>query len=213
MLKREFTMKEKILILVAAVLALGLLYYNFVYKFFQNQMALYDTAALEDELMVEQSKAMRISQMQQIIEESVGKVKGDLSVYNNQSSEIIEMGTIFDEDTENVSVNWSDPVLNGTIVRRDVNITFHTASYENFKNVLRKMSEMKYRCLIRNVTVSDGDSRASNGLQMSSDINASISVTFFETTEGATSLAGLTIDNADTDLSDSELAQRAHAYD
>ena len=213
MLKREFTMKEKILILVAAVLALGLLYYNFVYKFFQNQMALYDTAALEDELMVEQSKAMRISQMQQIIEESVGKVKGDLSVYNNQSSEIIEMGTIFDEDTENVSVNWSDPVLNGTIVRRDVNITFHTASYENFKNVLRKMSEMKYRCLIRNVTVSDGDSRASDGLQKSSDINASISVTFFETTEGATSLAGLTIDNADTDLSDSELAQRAHAYD
>ena len=213
MLKREFTMKEKILILVAAVLALGLLYYNFVYKFFQNQMALYDTAALEDELMVEQSKAMRISQMQQIIEESVGKVKGDLSVYNNQSSEIIEMGTIFDEDTENVSVNWSDPVLNGTIVRRDVNITFHTASYENFKNVLRKMSEMKYRCLIRNVTVSDGDSRASDGLQKSSDINASISVTFFETTEGATSLAGLTIDNADTDLSDSELAQRAHAYE
>jgi hypothetical protein len=75
------------------------------------------------------------------------------------------------------------------------------------------MSEMKYRCLIRNVTVSDGNSRLSSGLQNSNDINASISVTFFETSEGATSLAGLTIDKASTDLSDSEIAQRAHAYE
>ena len=50
-------------------------------------------------------------------------------------------------------------------------------------------------------------------MRESTELNASISVTFFETSEGATSLAGVTIDNADTDLSDSELAQRAHAYD
>ena len=213
MLKREFTMKEKLLILLAAILALGLVYYNFVYKYFQNEMVLYDTATLEEELLVEESKAMRISQMQQIIDESAGKVKGDLSVYNNQSNEIIEMGNIFDEDAQNVSVNWSEPVLSGTIIRRDVNITFHSTSYDNFKNLLRKMSEMKYRCLIRNVTVSNGNSRTSTGLQSSDDINASISVTFFETSEGATNLAGLTIDKAGADLSDSEIAKRAHAYD
>lgn len=213
MLKRELSFREKLLVLIAAVLALGLFYYNFVYKFFQNQMTLYDTANLEDELMVEQNKAMRISQMKQIIEESQGKVKGDLSVYNNQSAEIIEMGTIFDEDADNVSITWSDPILNGTIIRRAVNITFHTDSYSKFKNVLRKMSEMKYRCLIGNVTVSDANNTDSSGIASSNSINASISVTFFETSEGATSLAGLTIDNADTDLSDSELAERAHAYD
>ncbi len=213
MLKREFTFKEKILILVAAILALGLIYYNFVYKYFQNQLTFYDTATLEDELLVEQSKATKIAQMRQIIEESRGRVKGDLSVYNNQSNEIIEMGNIFDEDAYNVSVNWSDPVLNGTIIRRDVNITFSTNSYDNFKNVLRKMSEMKYRCLIRNVTLADGRNNDSSGIRDSEELNASISVTFFETSEGATSLAGLTVDNADTDLSDSELAQRAHAYD
>lgn len=213
MLKREFTFKEKILILVAAVLALGLIYYNFVYKYFQNQMAIYDTATLENELLIEQGKATKISQMRQVIEESRGRVKGDLSVYNNQSNEIIEMGRIFDEDAYNVSVNWSDPVLNGTIIRRDVNITFSTNSYDNFKNVLKKMSEMTYRCLIRNVTVSDGRNNEETGMRESTELNASISVTFFETSEGATSLAGVTIDNADTDLSDSELAQRAHAYD
>ena len=213
MLKREFTFKEKILILVAAILALGLVYYNFVYKYFQNQLMLYDTAALEDDLMVEQSKAMKISQMRQVIEESRGKVKGDLSVYNNQSNEIIEMGNIFDEDAYNVSVNWSEPVLNGTIIRRDVNISFSTDSYDKFMSLLKKMSEMRYRCLIRNVTVSDGRNNESGGIRNSNDLSASISVTFFETSEGATSLAGLTIDNAGTDLSDSELAERAHAYD
>ena len=213
MLNREFSAKEKLLLLVAAVLALGLFYYNFVYKFFQSQYALYDTAKIEDELLVEQSKSTRIAQMKQIIEESKGKVKGDLSVYNNQSAEIIEMGMIFDEDADNVSISWSEPVMSGTIIRRDVNITFHCRSYENFKNVLRKMSEMKYRCLIGNVAVSDANTRESTGIVTSGDINASISVRFFETSEGAVSLAGVTVDNGSEDLSDSELAERAHAYD
>ena len=214
MLKREFSAKEKILILVAAILALGLIYHNFVYKYFQNQMVLYDTATLEDQLIIEQSKANRISQMKQIIEESKDRVTGDLSVYNNQSAEIIEMGMIFDEDGNNVSISWSDPVLSGTIIRRDVNITFRASSYQNFKNILRKMSEMRYRCLIRNVTVSAATQNAEGGVEKAEELNASISVTFFETSEGASSLAGLTIDNAGgTDLSDSELAQRAHAYD
>ena len=213
MLNREFSAKEKLLLLIAAVLALGLFYYNFVYKFFQSQYALYDTAKIEDELLIEQSKSTRISQMKQIIEESKGKVKGDLSVYNNQSAEIIEMGMIFDEDADNVSISWSEPVMSGTIIRRDVNITFHCRSYENFKNVLRKMSEMKYRCLIGNVAVSDANTRESNGIASSGDINASISVRFFETSEGAVSLAGVTVDKGSEDLSDSELAQRAHAYD
>lgn len=213
MLNREFSAKEKLLLLIAAVLALGLFYYNFVYKFFQSQYALYDTAKIEDELLIEQSKSTRISQMKQIIEESKGKVKGDLSVYNNQSAEIIEMGMIFDEDADNVSISWSEPVMSGTIIRRDVNITFHCRSYENFKNVLKKMSEMKYRCLIGNVAVSDANTRESNGIASSGDINASISVRFFETSEGAVSLAGVTVDKGSEDLSDSELAQRAHAYD
>ena len=213
MLKREFNLRERILIIVATILALGLVYYNFVYKYVQNQLALYDTASLDDELLAEQQKASRIAQMQQIIEETRGKVKGDLSVYNNQSNEIIEMGIIFDEDADNVSINWSDPVLAGTIIRRNVNISFHCSSYDNFKNVLKKMSEMKYRCLIGNVVVSDNSRSSENGLADSGDISASISVTFFETSEGATSLAGLTIDHVDTDLSDSAIAQRAHAYD
>ena len=214
MLKHEFTLKEKILLMVAVVLALGLVYYNFVYKYFQNQLKLYDTEILEQELIAEQAKASKISQMKQIIEESEGRVTGDLSVYNNQSAEIIEMGEIFDEDGSKVSVTWVDPILTGTIVRRDVNITFSCSSYENFKNILRKMSEMKYRCLIRNVTVAVGGSRDNRlSLTDANELNAAISVTFFETTDGATSLAGLTSVNVDTDLSDSELAKRAHAYD
>ena len=214
MLKHEFTLKEKILLMVAVVLALGLVYYNFVYKYFQNQLKLYDTEILEQELIAEQAKASKISQMKQIIDESEGRVTGDLSVYNNQSAEIIEMGEIFDEDGSKVSVTWVDPILTGTIVRRDVNITFSCSSYENFKNILRKMSEMKYRCLIRNVTVAVGGSRDNRlSLTDANELNAAISVTFFETTDGAASLAGLTSVNVDTDLSDSELAKRAHAYD
>ena len=75
------------------------------------------------------------------------------------------------------------------------------------------MSEMKYRCLITDTTIVDAMKDNDAGILESDSMNSSISVIFFETTEGAKSLAGLQIPKEDIDLSDSELAQRAHAYD
>ncbi len=215
MLSHEFTKREKILLLICAVLFLGFFYYEVVYRNVQARLADYNTDTLVTEIQVETAKASKISQMQRVIEDSEGKVTGDLSIYNNQSAEITAMGEIFDEDADNVSISWSDPVLSQTIVRRDVTISFHCTSYQSFRNVLQKMSEMKYRCLIRDVTVSGYDRNAGTGIQDGNDLNASIQVTFFETTEGASNLSGLTVSQDDSTTDDTlgdELQNRAQAY-
>ena len=214
MLNHVFTLKEKIIALVVALVLFGLGYYNFIFQAFQKQIQSFSTDTLESELLVEQSKSAKISQMKQIITESEGKIKGDLSVYNNQAQEIVEMGRIYDEDGYDVSAIWSEPTLEGNIVRRDVSIKFSANSYRNFKNILQKMSEMKYRCLIKDTTVSNGSKeKDSGGLEYTDKLNGAISVTFFETTDGAQSLSGLQIVEDPTDLSDSEIANRAHAYE
>ncbi|MGN1388167.1 MAG: hypothetical protein ACI4WR_00810 [Bulleidia sp.] len=215
MLSHEFTKREKILLLICAILFLGFFYYEVVYRNVQARLADYNTDNLVTEIQLETAKSSKISQMQRVIEDSEGKVTGDLSIYNNQSAEITAMGEIFDEDADNVSLSWSDPVLSGTIVRRDVTISFHCTSYQNFRNVLKKMSEMQYRCLIRDVTVSGYDRNAGTGIQDGSDLNASIQVTFFETTEGASNLSGLTVSQDDSTTDETlgdELENRAQAY-
>ena len=211
-MKHEMTFTQKMIFFLVIAVGVGFLYYNFALKYFRNQLNMFNTDLLEQELIVEQSKASRIDKMKRIIEEQEGKITGDLSVYNNQYLEIIEMDRIFDEDGYDVSISWEDPYLTDTIVRRDVNIKYSAENYKSFRNVLKKMSEMKYRCLIGDMTVADGITKESTGIVTSSKLNSSIKVTFFETIDGAESLAGLILPE-DYDLSDSEIAQRAHAYD
>ena len=209
------TFKEKLIIFLVLAVGFGFSYYKFVYQLFQNQIKSMDVSQLEIQLDEEKAKAAKIEEMRQVISESEGKVTGDLSVYNNQYKEIVEMDEIFDEDGYDVSVSWSKPTLDKTIVRRDVNIKFNAQSYHNFKNILRKMSEMKYRCLVRDLTVADGISKNSGGIKNTGKLTSSINVTFFETIEGSTSLAGLTLeDGADPNgLTAEDIANRAHAYD
>jgi hypothetical protein len=56
-MKHSFTARELILICIAAVMALGIFYYEAVYKAFTESAAKYDTAQLEDELTLAQMQA------------------------------------------------------------------------------------------------------------------------------------------------------------
>lgn len=212
MLSHEFTRREKAFLLIFAILALGMFYYLVVWRSIGDQISAYNTEDIQTQIQLEAAKAAQKAKMERVIEESEGKVVGEISVYNNQSNEIIAMSAIFNEDADNVSLSWSDPVLDGTIVRRQVAVSFHTTSYQNLLNVLQKMSEMQYRCLIGDLTVSGYSPDSDAGIQHSNDINATMNVTFFETTDGAVSLAGLDVP-AEEDSEPGALEERAHAYD
>ena len=117
MLSREFTKKEKILLLACLVLALGVIYYQVVYKGIRSQMANYSTDELEAEIEIEQTKAAQIAQMQAVIDANKDRDAGMLMPYNNLANEINLVGDITKGKAEGVSVSWSTPVLNGTTIR------------------------------------------------------------------------------------------------
>ena len=56
MMSRSFTKREKILLLVMAVLLLGLVYYQFVIREAADAVERYDVKELESELLIEQAK-------------------------------------------------------------------------------------------------------------------------------------------------------------
>lgn len=232
MLSREFTTKEKILLLVCALLALGVVYYQFVFKGVRQQISNYATDALEAEIETEQMRAVKIKEMESVIEANQGREIGDLMVYNNLAAEINMISSITNKKAEKVSVTWDTPVLKGTTVRRGFSITFQTNRYANMKEILDAFNTCKYRCIIHDLSVADNSPTTRSvvarvggkmtkinvvnmrrGIRHSTQLNVSFKGTFFETVEGALTREGLIIDKSSQSDEPGALETRAKAYE
>ncbi len=192
MLNRKFTLRETILILIAAILALGIFYYQVIVKTYNEAKVIYNVSSLEDELTVLTAKASRKKTMEDYISKHDDEVVGEVAVYNNLANEIEALSSIFDEKVENVSITWNEPTVSNKTVRRNANITGSVSSYDQAKQILKEVANLKYRCIVTQVSMStDSDS----SLNRSDTVNLSMTVTFYETTEGSTNTSGLVTEN------------------
>lgn len=188
MLNRKFTLRETILILIAAILALGIFYYQVIVKNYNEAKVIYNVSSLEDEMTVLTAKASRKKTMEEYISKHDDEVVGEVAVYNNLANEIEALSSIFDEKVENVSINWNEPTVSDKTVRRNANITVSCSSYDQAKQIVREIANLKYRCIITQLSMStDSDS----SLNRTDTVNLSMTVTFYETTEGSTNTSGL----------------------
>lgn len=196
MLKRKFTLREIILLLIATLLALGIFYYQVILKNYNEAKVTYDTTSLEDESSILVAKATKLKQMEDYIENHKDDNYGTVSVYNNLSNEIEAMANVL-KDTDNLSINWSEPELTDNIVRRKATVSFETSSYSNVESIMKAINQLEYKCIINSTAVSDSDT---SSLKDASKISVELEVTFFETTDGATTTSGLVVE--DTSLTD-----------
>ena len=193
MMNRKFTTRELILMLIAAFLGLSIFYYEVVYKGVQETILSHDPETLQDQLTVYQAQAVKMKQMESEIASVEDTPHGEIAVYNNQANEILAMDSILN-GVSGISITWASPVLTDTTVRRQAAISFTADSYDQAKTLVNRIHNMQYRNVISNLNISGkGDS-----LQVSSLVNVSMTVTFFETTNGAASQEGLVIDQSTT---------------
>ncbi|MCQ2405000.1 MAG: hypothetical protein MJ083_03280 [Clostridia bacterium] len=82
--------------------------------------------------------------------------------------------------TETFSLNFSTPTRGENCWRRDIAVTFKTASREDAYDVLRRFNEMEHGCLISNITfsITQGDVGA-----QSASVSCGISIFEYEKTE------------------------------
>lgn len=188
MLNRKFTLRETILILIAAILALGIFYYQVIVKNYNEAKVIYNVSSLEDEMTILTAKASRKKTMEDYISKHDDEVVGEVAVYNNLANEIEALSSIFDEKVENVSINWNEPTVSDKTVRRNANINVKVSSYDQAKQIVKDIANLKYRCIITRLSMStDSDS----SLNRTDTVNLSMTVTFYETTEGSTNTSGL----------------------
>lgn len=188
MSKKRFSLREKILFAVLAVLLIVLLYHRLVMVQVDEATQKYDLDALHAELQTEQMKAVNMISMQNEIE--IGKEGGATYVasYDNLRNEISALNDIL-AASSSYRLNFSEPVRDGDTVRRDIKIDFTARNYAGAKNILSALYHCEYRCLIRSINMSNGPGNTS-GIHAGT-VNVNLMITFFETMHNADSDEGL----------------------
>ena len=183
MLKYKFSNREIILLLIAVMLGLGLVYYSVILKSYNENVAKYDTANLETELAISDSKLAKYQDMKNYIEQYEDVYVGSVVSYDNIVNLFYNFSDVLDGKVKGINITVGDPVELETIVRRDVTISFIANNNEIVNNILSNFEDCEYRVIINKVQVSTKED--GYNLNNSGEVNASIVLTFFETTKDA----------------------------
>ena len=190
MLNRAFTKREKILMIVVAVILLGLAYYKFLIVDVNKVVEKYDVAEVQEEYDVEVAKASSIKKMEAEME--TGKESGSfVPSYNNTKSLIRELNRIIG-GASTYNISFDDPVKEDNTVRRNASISFTSSGIASARQTVKAIHNCKYKCLIRELSMTSG----SDSGVISGSVSVNMSVTFFETMYGANSEAGFATDEA-----------------
>ena len=183
MLKYKFSFREVILLLIAAVLGLCIFYYSVIYKSYTQAISKYDTSSLESDLLILSAKVTKFEEMEEYIDNHSDDYVGSVVSYDNIVNLFSDFSSDLDGNVENISISLDDPVNSDGIVRRNASISFSASNNSIVNAIITSITKSKYRVVINDVSVFTN--KNSTSLAESDEVNASLSLTFFETTSEA----------------------------
>ena len=152
-LSRDFTTKEKIMLVVFCLLLLGLAYYRFFYVPTRDQIAAANSQRknyqLElTEVMAEESQ---IRKMKEELDE-LGDLKdvSRIESYNNSKAEISLLNSVLEPANE-YSIKFSKITRVENLIRRNFTLTFKTDSFVSAKRIISSLEDSPYRCVLGDV--------------------------------------------------------------
>ena len=193
-LSRDFTTKEKVLIVVLLVILIGLAYYRFVHipckEAIQNAHS--EREMYETELLAVQKKEAQLRKMKEELD-SLGELQSTsrMESYNNSKAELSLLNSIL-ESARDYSITFVNVTRDGDQIRRNFNLSFTTNNYASAKKIISSLADSEYRCLIGDIKYSATVRRAekdepTEGGRWVDDvyyfdvIRVNTSATFFET--------------------------------
>lgn len=190
--KYILTRSQKILLLALVIVVLAVGYYVGFYLPVEQRIEAADTADLDDQIQIEQMKALQIKKMQKEIEENKASNAPMVPAYNHFKAETEELNRIFAK-AYNFTFEYAEPQVDGMQIRRAMNVSFTADSFEGAVSMLHEVVEGPYRCLIEDLSIQD-DEDLEDG--QSEDIrvhpvSVSFQLTYFETRYDADTEEGL----------------------
>ena len=205
LMSRNFSTKEKVLLILLAVMLLGLIYYKLVYSRLHTavvnaqsevneavieQVKKFSSGSLQSELEVAQMRLARIKKMEREMDgyKSTGMI-AKMGSYNNSKPETAFLNTVL-SGVNDYSISFEEVTRDGDQIRRNFTLQYKTSSYAEAEKIMKDLTSGEYRCLISDVNCSVD----SGGV-----VTVSLIGTFYETMVGGTPDSALPKDEAETD--------------
>ncbi|MEG1906432.1 MAG: type II secretion system protein GspM [Raoultibacter sp.] len=189
LMSRAFTKREKIMLLVLAVVLVAASYYLFVVQNVANTKA--SNAAqlqeVQDQIAAQDTVAAMREKMQSELEK-MGQVEKlpVIATYDNLRNELDQLNAAL-ASTSSYDLKLTQPALTGETVRRVVTLTFTTPSYDAATAVLEALQNGKYRCVITDFSMT-GKMLADGTIE---SVSSTLNVTYYETIAGSANTNGL----------------------
>ena len=154
-MNREFTKREKILLLIFAVLIILLGYFKLILEPINSQVDEYSSMESEEqaEIDIKMLQALQMSIMEKEIEKArengINRVTPD---YDNSSVLLPKLYHIMDR-TVAYSMNFGEITTDGGIVMRPVEINFETRTYKKAREIIDRLYDTNYAMQIEDVTI------------------------------------------------------------
>lgn len=187
LLTRDFTLREKILLVILGIILIGLLYFRFVDMPVRDALANAESqkATLESELTVVNAQLAVLQRKQNELSgiDDGGKMS-IMPSYNNGRNVTKLLNDVLAD--YGYSITFSNVTRDGDQVRRNISLQFNAPGYAEMEDVLKQLTGSEYRCLVGDVSASKGGRYGSE-----SSVSVNTSLTFFETMVGGTPDSGL----------------------
>ena len=190
-MSRDFTTREKIMLLVLTLILLAAGYYAVIDQPIRTAIneAKSQQDELNTELMLLQTKAASLSRMQSELDsiEQSGSL-GKMGSYNNSKAELDELNQLL-QDANTYDISFSDVTRDGDLIRRSFSLTFSAADYDKAADLVNRLCTGEWRCIVSDLRyVAAGDNLNTGS------VNVGVTATFYETMQGGKADSGLPAD-------------------
>lgn len=193
-LTREFTLREKILLVILVLAIMILSYFQFFYFPMEDAIASARSEAenLQIELGVVEDKVLEMRAMKDELDSMMedGTI-ARMESYNNAKSELAFLNDVL-APTQEYVLSIADVTREGDQIRRNISLQFSVNTYSEVEQILVQLENCPYRCIVRDVSVSSYE----GGLDSMTVIKVSALATFYETMVGGTEDVGLPVEQS-----------------
>lgn len=181
MLTYTFSKREKVLIVLLALILIVLAWYELVFKGVQEQTATLEQqiADAQDTLTIDTAKVQQMSTMQKAVDsyEAAGSAASTTPKYDNIKNVMSTLDTAL-SGTASYSLSFDDlDTTQAGVVRRGVSVTFGCDTYDAAKAVISTLADGPYTCSVDSFTIATASSKkASSTIGTGSTGSAAYSV-------------------------------------
>ncbi len=175
-MNREFTKREKVLLLIFAVLLIAVGYYKLLLEPINSQIESYRSLTQEEQVQMEtaQLQAVRMKQMEaEIAQAKAAGIERTIPDYDNSAVLLPQLYQIMDSTIE-YAMDFDEITFEGNIAARPVRIEFETANYQKARRVIDKLCTTGYAMQIEDMTIQEARTTDKRS------VHTYLSITFFE---------------------------------